>query len=193
MRVPPAWFVKAIITMDRMLSVRESVSSSAHWVIERKAVIAPSEIATLIRRRDRVWRWVTFPNETQKQQLHQNRILWQSLADEVESAEHGKRVICRPRVLNQQVYNDLCSADIRRFGGAARYCTELEQQEERLDAEKERILANKRTAFNAEVYDILNFLERRKTDAMENGHTDLGYLLHGKHSKGSPVFTLDQF
>lgn len=196
-RHAPQWFVKAVTSMDPLLSVRESVSS-AHWVIERKAVIAPSEIETLRRRRDRVWRWINFPNEEQKRQIHQNRIAWQSLADEVESAERGKRVICRPRVLNQQVYNDLCQADIRRYGGAARFCTDMEQAEERHEAEMERILQNKRDAFNKEVYDMMQFLERRKSDAMANrpeSELDLRYLLHGKHTQAgdAPVIQLADF
>src|ERR1700677_4914733 len=106
---PPAWFVRAIGIMDPMLSVRRSIVTN-HWVIERKGVFVGSEIETMKRRRDRIYRWITFPNETQKQQLHKNRVEWQSLVDEVESAEHGKRVIGRPRVLNQQVYDDLCKS-----------------------------------------------------------------------------------
>jgi hypothetical protein len=197
-RQAPQWFVRAITSMDPMLSVRESVSSSAHWVIERKGIVTPEEIATTRRRRDRLWRWIQFPNETQKKNMHQNRVGWQSIADEVEALEHGKRVICRPRVLNQQVYNDLCQSDIRRYGGAARYCTEIEQAEERHDAEMERILSNKRTAMNAEIFDIMSFLDRKRTDAMCNkpeSELDLQYLLHGRHSKpgDAPVIQLSDF
>lgn len=197
-RRAPEWFVRAITSMDSLLSVRESVSSTAHWVIERKGVVTPSEIESTRRRRDRIWRWIHFPNETQKAQLHQNRLGWQSLADEVEALEHGKRVICRPRVLNQQVYNDLCKSDIRRYGGAARYCTDLEQAEERHEADTERILSNKRTAMNAEIFDMMRFLDRKKTDAMCNrpeSELDLRYLLHGRHSKpgDAPVIQLTDF
>lgn len=191
---PPAWFVKSIGILDPLLSVRRSTVSS-HWVIERKGVIAPSEVETLKRRRDRVWRWVTFPNEDQKKQIHQNRIGWQSLSDEVVSAEAGKRVICRPRELTQAVYNDLCASDMKRYGGAARYCTQLEQDEERREADVERMASNRRQAMNAEIYDMMKFLDSKKSDAMANGHQDLGYLLHGRHTKAgdAPLIQLTDF
>src|SRR5271166_1320542 len=191
---PPQWFIKAIGILDPLLSVRRSQVSS-HWVVERKAVIAPSEVETLRRRRDRIWRWINFPNEDQKKQIHQNRMAWQSLQDEVVSAEAGKRVINRPRVLNQQVYNDLCASDIKRYGGAARFCTQLEQDEERREADLERMTSNKRQAMNCEVYSILSFLERKKSDALANGHEDMQYLLHGKHSQSgdAPVIQLTDF
>lgn len=193
----PVWFVRAITQMDPMLSVRRSIVTN-HWVIERKGVILGSEIETMRRRRDRIYRWITFPNETQKEQIHKNRMEWQSLCDEVESAEHGKRVIGRPRVLNQGVYNDLCKADIRRYGGAAKFCTDLEQEEERREQDLERMMSNKRTAMNAEIYDILNFLERKRSDAMANrpeSQLDLAHLLHGRHSKpgDAPLIQLSDF
>jgi hypothetical protein len=190
----PQWFMKAISSLDPLLSVRRSVVTS-HYVIERKAVILPSEVETLRRRRDRIYRWITFPNDNQKKQLHQNRMAWQSLQDEVASAECGKRIICRPRVLNQQVYNDLCASDMKRYGGAARYCTQLEQEEERREADLERMASNKRQAMNAEIYDMMHFLDRKKSDAMANGNQDMQYLLHGRHSKpgDAPVIQLTDF
>lgn len=194
---PAAWFIKALGILDPLLSVRSSVVTS-HFVIERKAVILGSELETLRRRRDRMYRWITFPNEDQKKQIHKNRMAWQSLCDEVESAEHGKRVIVRPRALNQEVYDGLCRSDFRRYGGAARFCTELEQEEERLEADVERMLSNKRCAMNAEIFDIMNFLERKKSDAMANrpeSELDLSYLLHGRHSKpgDAPLVQLADF
>ena len=197
MRKPPEWFVRSLSILDPLLSIRDSVVTS-HYVIERKAVILNSEVETLRRRRDRIYRWITFPNETQKKQIHANRQAWQSLCDEVDSAERGKRVIVRPRALTQEVYEGLCRSDFRRYGGAARFCTEMEQEEERIDAENERILSNKRMAFNAECYDIINFLERKKSDAMANrpeSELDLSYLLHGKHSKpgDAPLVQLSDF
>lgn len=191
---PPAWFIKAIEILDPLLSVRRS-QVSAHWVIERKAVIPITELDTLRRRTARVWRWIHFPNEEQKKQLHANRVSWQALQDEVTSAELGKRVICRPRVLNQQVYNDLCQSDIRRYGGYARFCTDMEQAEERREADVERMTSNKRQAMNGEVYDMLNFMERRRSAELGHGHQDLAYLLHGRHSQpgDAPVIQLTDF
>ena len=155
-----------------------------------------SAVASTLANQDPVH--ITFPNETQKKQIHANRQAWQSLCDEVDSAERGKRVIVRPRALTQEVYEGLCRSDFRRYGGAARFSTEMEQEEERIDAENERILSNKRTAFNAECYDIINFLERKKSDAMANrpeSELDLSYLLHGKHSKpgDAPLVQLSDF
>lgn len=178
---PPQWFVKALGILDPLLSVRRSVVTS-HWVIERNAVILESEVATIIRRRDRMWKWINFPTESQKEQIHQNRKEWQSLMDEVESAQRQKRVICRPRVLNQGVYDDLCFSDYRRYGGYARYCTQLEQEEERRDAEVERLLENKRKVMHSEVFEILRFLHDKKGSLLDNNEQDLNYLLHGKRT-----------
>lgn len=115
--------------------------------------------------------------------------------DEVCSAEQQKRVICRPRALNQEVYNSLCQSDFQRYGGFARYCTQMEQEEERLEAEQERIMSNKRQAMNAEVYDILQFLHRKRGAALDQGHQDLKYLLHGRHTVegDAPVVQLSDF
>ena len=190
----PEWFSKALATLDPLLSIRKSIITS-HWVLERKGIILGSEIETLRRRRDRMWRWVNFPNEMQKRDLHKNRKEWQSLVDEVYSAEQQKRIICRPRELNQKVYNDLCQADFQRYGGFARYCTQMEQEEERLEAEQERILSNKRQALNAEVFDMLSFLHRKRGAMLDQGHQDFRYLLHGRHTKegDGPVVSLADF
>lgn len=192
--IAPKWFTDAIALLDPLLSVRKSVVTS-HWVVERKAVIPASEIQILIRRRDRMWRWITSPTTEQKEQIHKNRVAWQNLCDEVESAQHGKRVICRPRWLDQTVYNGLCQSDIQRYGGFARFCTELEQEEERIEADQERMQSNKRVAMNAEVYDILNFLNRKKGSELDNGHQDLKYLLHGRHTAegDAPLISLTDF
>jgi len=192
---PPAWFVKAIGIMDPHLSVRRSIVTS-HWVIERKAFIQPSELATLIRRRDRTYRWITYPNEDQKKALHANRQQWQSLMDEVESAEHGKRIIGRPRVLNQGVYDDLCKSDIRRYGGHARFSTRLEQDEERREADQERMADNRRKAFNAEIFDQMDFIYRKRANMLDHGEDkDLKYLLHGKRTQPGeePLIKLTDF
>ena len=193
----PKWFTDALAILDPLLSVRKSIVTS-HYVIERRAVIPASEIEILRRRRDRVWRWINFPNAEQQKQLHKNRQNWQSLCDEVASAEQGKRVICRPRWLDREVYNGLCQADMQRYGGYARFCSELEAQEERIEAEHERVMSNKRQAMNAEVYSILEFLERKRSDAMANrpeAELDLNYLLHGRHAKAgdAPLIQLADF
>ena len=190
----PQWFIRALTTMDPLLSVRKSIVTS-HFVIERKAVIADTEIETLRRRRDRIWKWINHPKPEQKDQIHANRKEWQSLTDEVCSAEQHKRVICRPRWLDQAVYNSLCQSDFQRYGGAARYCTEMEQEEERMEAEQERILSNKRRALNAEVYDMLEFMHRKRSSELGNGQQDMKYLLHGKHTApgDAPVVTLTDF
>ena len=192
---PPAWFVKAIGIMDPLLSVRKSIVTS-HYVIERKGYISQSEIATLIRRRDRTYRWITYPNEDQRKNLHANRQQWQSLMDEVESAQHGKRIIGRPRALTQEVYNDLCRTDIKRYGGHARFSTMLEQEEERREADQERMMDNRRRALNAETYDMMSFLRRKRANLLDHGEDkDLKYLLHGKRTQpgDEPLVKLTDF
>lgn len=190
----PKWFSTLLVNMDPLLSIRRSVSTS-NWVIDRKGVIQGSEIETLRRRRDRVHRWITTPNESQKLQIHQNRMLYNSLCDEVFSAEHGNRVIVCPKELNTHVYEALCRSDIKRYGGCARYSTALEQQAERDDADQERMASNRRQAVNAEVYDILGFLERKKGALLDNNEQDLGYMLHGRRTKPGDraVVTLTDF
>lgn len=192
---PPAWFIKSIGILDPLLSVRKSIVTS-HWVIERTGYITASELATLIRRRDRTYRWITYPNEDQKKQIHQNRLQWQSLMDEVESAQHGKRIISRPRVLNQGVYDDLCKSDIRRYGGHARFSTKLEQEEERREADQERQADNRRRAFNGEVFDMMDFVYRKRANLLDHGEDkDLKYLLHGKRTQqgDEPIIRLTDF
>ena len=192
---PPAWFIKSIGILDPLLSVRKSIVTS-HWVIERTGYVTASELATLIRRRDRTYRWITYPNEDQKKQIHQNRLQWQSLMDEVESAQHGKRIISRPRVLNQGVYDDLCKSDIRRYGGHARFSTKLEQEEERREADQERQADNRRRAFNSEVFDMMDFVYRKRANFLDHGEDkDLKYLLHGKRTQqgDEPIIRLTDF
>jgi hypothetical protein len=82
-------------------------------------------------------------------------------------------------VLNQGVYDDLCQSDFRRYGGYARYCTQMEQEEERREAEVERILENKRRVVHSEVYDILKFLQDKKGALLDRNEQDLHYMLHG--------------
>jgi hypothetical protein len=179
--MPPVWFVKAIGLLDPLLSIRHSLVTS-HWVIERQGIILDTEVQTIKRRRDRMWKWINYPNARQKEQIHQNRKEWQSLVDEADSAERQKRVICRPRVLNQGVYDDLCQSDFRRYGGYARYCTQMEQEEERREAEVERLLENKRKVLHGEVYDILKFLQEKKGSLLDRNEQDLHYMLHGTHA-----------
>lgn len=191
----PKWFTDALALIDPLLSVRKSIVTS-HWVIERKGVITTDEIGILIRRRDRLHRWITNPHTAeQKEQIHKNRQGWQSLCDEVESAQHGKRIICRPRALNQEVYNGICKSDLQRYGGFARFCTEIEQAEEKHEADQERMLSNKRQAMSAEVYDILGFLHRRKGTQLDQGEQDLKFMLHGRHTKpdDKPLVQLTDF
>jgi len=196
MRRPPAWFVRSLGILDPLLSVRASISSDAHWVIERKGVIPPPELAILKRREARLWQWISSPaNETQREQIHKNRIIWMSVKDELASAEVGKRVVCRPTALIQQVYDDLCKSDFQRYGGYARFCEDLETSEEAFEADQERQLSNKRQAMSGEVYDIMQFLHRRRESQMGHGQRDLKYLLHGQHSKpeDKPVIQLTDF
>ena len=181
--------------MDPLLSIRRSTVRNC-WVVERKAYINPSEIATLKRRQERIWRWCTTPaNDDQRKDLHKNRIAWQAITDEVVSAEQGKRVIVCPRILNQFVYDSLCKSDLQRYGGFARFCTEMEEAEEKLEADQERVMSNKRKAMSGEVFDILNFLERKRSEQLNHGQLDLNYLLHGKPTKEDTpqVYTLDSF
>lgn len=190
----PQWFVRALSTLDPLLRVRWG-NVRAHWVIERKGIIPAQELEILIRRERRLWRWITTPAPAQQDAIHKNRITWMNVAEELDSARRGYRVICMPTVLNNQVYHDLCRSDFQRYGGFARFCDELEAQETFAENDAERQLTNKRQAMNGEVYDIMQFLNRKRGSAMEAGRTDLNYLLHGKQSPegDKPLLTLAEF
>jgi len=182
-RTPPAGFVRSLQLMDSLLSVRWG-PKVGKWVIERKAFVPVSEIEFLRKRKARAKAFFNHPpaNATSAQKQQQGA-LWEELSEELASARMGKRPIMFTKVLSPEIYNALAAADIRRYGGYARYADALEAGEERAEAEAERILSNKRNAYNKEVYDMLNFIWKKREDSLINGERDMRKLLHDKKTQ----------
>lgn len=189
---PPAWFTRALGILDPLLEVRRS-TAAPRWVIARRAAIPFTEIDLLRKRDKRLREWIADP--TKADVLAKNKKTWHSVHDELVSAEAGSRVICTPNVLNQEVYNDLCRADMQRYGGYARFCDAIEAEELKQDVAAERTSQNRRNAFNAEVYDIMSFLMRKRAVAEDHGEKDLKYLLHGQRTQPgeAPLIQLTDF
>lgn len=182
---PAAWFVRALNLLDPLLRVRWG-SAPAMWVIDRKAVIPDHELHYLRRKDDQAWKNCqpeNIPVDSKQDEIHKRRMRWQSVHEELVSAEDGRRVLFTTKVLNQTTYDWICQSDIKRYGGYARFADAVEAEEDRLQADHERVMENKRLAMNAEVYDIINFLRRKRAVAMDNNEQDLKYLLHGTRTK----------
>lgn len=189
---PPAWFSKSLTVLDSQLRVRRSHATD-RWVIDRKGFVPGTELEILRRRCDRLYSWLSDPNKVADRGT--NLKTWKSVKDEMDSAETGYRVICTPTDLNPGVFNDLCQADMQRYGGYARFCDAIEADEAKAELEQERTTSNKRVAMNAEVFDVLNFLGRKRAVAEDSHETDLRYMLHGKRTQpgDAPLITLTDF
>lgn len=189
MKTPPRWFVRALEVLDPLLDVRWG-SFVGSWVIERKAFVSPEEMHWLRRRVSRTKRLVDFPPADASPQVKvKNTQTYIGLAEELVSAEVGKRVIVIVQELNQAAYDLLVMSDIKRYGGYARFADAIEEKESRKQTDGERVLENKRHAMNLEIADMMHFVWRKKEDALLNGHRNMNYLLHGKESN-KPVIQL---
>lgn len=179
---PAEWFVKAIGILDPYLRVRWSDHSS-QYVVDRKAIIPPDEIHFLRKREAGLW-WQSqeqnLPIDTPTKELHRKRMAWISCREELTSAEDGRRVIFTTKDITPKTYEWLCASDIRNYGGYARFADDLEAEEARAQVERDRINENKMNAMSGEVYDIMNFLERKKGVLLDQNCMDLSLMLHGK-------------
>lgn len=180
---PAQWFVKAIGLLDPLLRVRWG-SAPCHWIIDRKAVVPAWEIHNLRRKDEKAWKdCQSVPVDSEPNELHKRRMRWQSVHEELVSAEDQRRVIFTTPHLTQKTYDWICESDIKRYGGYARFADALEAQEDAIEADHARIMENKRLAMNAEVYDMLGFIRRKRAVALDNNEQDLKYLLHGDRTK----------
>jgi len=176
MRTPPSSFVHALALVDPNLSVRWG-DVLKQWIVESKAIIPTSELRYLTRRLARMERFAADPMHPQREQAAK---LAKTIAEEVFCAKAGKRVICTTVSLNSQVFNAICAADSRRYGGYSRMADEMEKQEF-IEAERtEKVLADQRNDLNREVYDQLNFLWRKRETALLAGERSMTKLLHGE-------------
>lgn len=187
---PPVWFTKALSILDSQLRVRRS-KAAPRWVIERKGVVPGTELELLRRRSARLYAWLSDPSKAKD--LDKNTKTWKSVKDELDSAEAGHRVVCTPNDLNVEVYNDLCRADMQRYGGYARFCDAIEAEENAQEINAARMETNRHLAFNSEVCDILSFMDRKR--AVAHKGKDLNYWLHGKKTQpgDAPLIQLTDF
>lgn len=179
---PAEWFVSAIAILDPLLRVRWSEATS-NYVIDRKAVLGPTELYYLRKKEAGLWfncQAQNLPADTPNSKLTEYRMKWISIKAELESAEDSRRVIFIAKQLTKEHYNYLCTSDIKRYGGYARFADNLEAEESRAEADKERVMENKRNAMHAEVYDMMDFLHRKKGAYLDANCTDMHLMLHGR-------------
>ena len=189
MPLAPQWFVSALQTMDPLLSVRWG-DTIGQWVIERKAVIPPSELNFLIRREKRTRNFVDHPPaDARPSTIATNRNTWVGVSEELVSARRGQRVILFTTRLDQQIYEMLCASDIQRYGGYARFADELERKESRQATDRARMEENSWHAFNAEVADMMHFIWHKRENALLAGKRSMRELLQQPESD-EPVIKL---
>jgi len=186
---PPEWFVSMLRLNHPLVSVRwgEWVGK---WVISQRAYIHPSEIHYLEKRRVRLEHWIAYPKGGEPTTKHKNAL--KNVNEELIAARAKERILFMPDAINQAAYDMLCHGEHARYGGYARFCDAQEQEADRIAEDQERQEENKRFALHSESYDQIDFMTRRRQDALKNGHRDLGYLLHGEHAN-KPLVTLGEF
>ena len=175
-KTPPNWFVRALSSLDGLLSVRWGPRLE-QWVVERKAYIPQTEVGFLSRRFIRV---MEFSRQAKRKQKEKEDLLYQArqVKEELDSALQGRRVILFARELNQDIFNNLCLSDITRYGGYSRLADDLEAAEKREEKERERVNFNEDITRHKETYDILRFLHDHCSVQLENGVNDLKKLLN---------------
>jgi hypothetical protein len=171
---PSDSFVRTLQAMDPLLSVRWGPHVYA-WVVQRKAVLPETEVFYLRRRAERLTRRVnagTAP-EADKETL-------KGVLEELICAEDGKRVILFAPALTDKIYNQLCLADITKYGGYSRYADLMEQREAAKEADRERQQSEWNIARNKEAAGVLRFLEDRRSTALAHGGQTIAQMLGTK-------------
>lgn len=194
---PAQWFANAIAILDPLLRVRWSDAVS-QYVIDRKAVIGLDELKYLRKKESGLWfqsQAQNLPVDTASAKLHEYRMKWISIKMELESAEESRRVIFSTKELTPKMYEYLCASDIRNYGGYARFADDLEAEEARAESERKRVLDNKNLALHGEVYEMMDFLHRKKGALLDRKCTDMRLMLHGKPTtqESEPLVRLAEF
>lgn len=180
MKSPSKNFLTMLEILDPLLSVRWG-EIIGQFVIERKAHIPLSEIQFLERRSARLKRFVLgFGTDTNNTKFRRTYDAYVGTSEEFLSAKAGRRVILFAPELTDSVYNQLCAADMQRYGGYSRYADEIEAKEMAAEADRERIWENERKAMNGEVYDMLNHIWSHKETQLLDGQKNMQKLLHGR-------------
>jgi hypothetical protein len=169
---PPKFFVDLLAGLDPLLRVRWG-SIIGSWVIDRQAFIPLTEKDFLSKRYARAIR-ITAAEPTEK-----NISIRDGVGEELQSARDNRRVIFFCNRLDQEIYEQICAADIRRYGGYSRLADEIEEQERKAEAAKAKRHSETNIDMWKESYDQLSFLQRKRQTELLNGEQDLKKLLHG--------------
>lgn len=194
-KTPPQGFRRSLQLLDDQLDMHWG-EAIHQWVIDRKAYIPQTEIEFLRRRKARAKAYFTNPPAgATPSNIEKHRKVWEGVSEELASARKGRRVIVFAKDLTVDIFNSLCAADIKRYGGYARFADELERKEERADIEAERVLGNKRHAMNLEIADQVHFLWRKRETDLLHGNRDMRQMLHGQKSTpdSGPLIQLTDF
>ena len=113
----------------------------------------------------------------------------------MESAKNGRRVIIYTRELDRRVFDMLVRAAIQKFGGYSRFADEVERLEESAEAKQTRAHDSQMSDVNREVYDQMDFIERKRATDLAEGKSMREMLSsgtrQGKTSDG-PVRVIDK-
>jgi hypothetical protein len=85
--------------------------------------------------------------------------------------------------LDAKVFDAVCHADIRRYGGWSRYADHLDEQDRLAEELAERRAAAVRDDLHRESWEKIEFLERNRGAQLEAGERDLQFLLDGYRTK----------
>ncbi len=167
-------FQSACSSFDPLLSFRWS-SRIGKWVVDRKALIPGTEIAFLTRRIARLEaagrRVKTARSDSAVNfELHQT-------VEELVSAKEGKRIVFFTKTLDGRTFDALALSDLRRYGGYSRFADELEKSEALASEEGDRMFRNHMEGVHKETYEILSFLDRKRSTELDRGERRLEVLL----------------
>lgn len=167
-------FQAACNSFDPLLSFRWS-SRIGKWVVDRKALIPGTEIAFLTRRISRLEDAARRAKTSNSDSVVDSE-LYQT-AEELVSAREGKRIVFFTKTLDSRTFDALAFSDIRRYGGYSRFADELEKSEALASEEGNRMFRNHMEGIHKETYEILSFLDRKRSTELERGERRLEVLL----------------
>lgn len=167
-------FQSACSSFDPLLSFRKS-SRLGKWVVERKSLIPGTEIAFLARRVGRL-EAAARRAKTSRSDSSVNYELAQTI-EELVSARDGKRVVFFTPTLDGRTFDALALSDIQRYGGYSRFADELEKSEALALKEGNRMFRNHMEGVHKDAYEILDFLDRKRSSELEHGERRLKVLL----------------
>lgn len=171
MRTPPPGFVSSLQALDPLYHVRWG-DAIRQWIIEREAVYSETERSFLSNRLRRL-----------KAAPKRDAARLAEAFEEDLSAQGGRRVICFVNQLDSKVFDAVCVADVRRYGGWSRYADYLDAQDEKKEEALLRQQASQRDDLHRIAHDHMSFLGQHRIAQLEAGERDMNFLLHGYRTK----------